>query len=149
MSPDANFSDVLDKPSAEIERPVPLPAGQYICAIVGLPRHDKSSKKQTPFVEFTARVLQAGDDVDQEALAEMGGLAEKTIKLTYYLTENSVYRLKEFLFDDLGLEDDGGSLRPKLEQTAGCQFMATIKHTSSDDGKSIYANVASTAPVGQ
>lgn len=142
-----NFGAVLDKPSAEIERPKPMPIGTYIWAIVGMPRMDKSSKKQTEFVEFTAKPLQAMEDVDRDELKEMGGLEDKTQRLTFYLTEASVYRLKEFLFDDLGLEDDGGPLRGKLEQTAGCQFAGVIKHTPSDDGKSVYANIASTSAL--
>ena len=69
-----NFGALLDKPASEIERPKPLPQGGYICTVKGLPKFDKSSKKQTEFVEFTLQPVEAMEDVDQEALASMGGL---------------------------------------------------------------------------
>lgn len=139
-----NFGSVLDKPSNEIERPRPAPQGSYLCTINGMPRFDKSAKKQTEFVEFSLRPIQAMEDVDEDALKEWGGLADKTFKHTFYLTENSVYRLKEFLIQDLEI-DEQDTLRPMIDETPGKQCLVTIKHTASDDGKSVYANVASTA----
>lgn len=144
-----SFSHILDKPSNQAERPKPLPEGTYLCTVAGMPRYDKSSKKQTDFVEFTLNVVQAGDDVDQEMLAQMGGIAGKTIKDTYYITEAAEYRLREFL-DNLGIADkddnaDDLSHRQRIEQAPGCSVLVSIKHTASDDGRSIYANVAGTA----
>lgn len=141
-----NFGSVLDKPTTEIERPKPIPQGTYVFAIQGMPRFDKSTKKGTEFVEFTCKILQAGEDVDPEELQAMGGIADKTLKHTFYLTENSIYRLKEFLIDDLRIEEEA-TLRPMIEKAVGAQFMAQIKHTPSDDGKSVYSNIASTGPV--
>ena len=141
-----NFGSVLDKPTDSIERPKPIPQGTYTLAVQGMPRFDKSTKKQTEYVEFTCKILAAGDDVDPEELKEMGGIGDKTLKHTFYLTENSIYRLKEFLLDDLGLEEED-TLRPMIEKTVGAQFLAQIKHTPSDDGKSVYSNIASTGPI--
>ena len=141
-----NFGSILDKPTSEIERPPTLPQGSYLCVVHGLPRFDKSTKKQTEFAEFTLRVLQAGEDVEEEALKEFGPLGETSIKHTFYLTEKSAYRLKEFLINDLLIEDTG-TLREMIDETPGKQVMISIKHQASDDGKSVYANVASTAPA--
>ena len=52
----ANFEDILDKPATEIDRPKPLPIGEYVWTIQGLPRYDKSKEKQTPFYEFTCKL---------------------------------------------------------------------------------------------
>lgn len=145
-----NFAGILDRPSSEAERPKPLPQGSYFCVVSGLPRFDKSAKKQTPFVEFMLKVQSAGEDVDVDALAEMGGIADKQIKATYYLTDDAEYRLKEFLNDlDIPLEEDGTALthRQRIEQAPGRQVIATIKHTASDDGESVYANLGGTAKV--
>lgn len=146
MNDSPNFSSVLDQPLDTIARPVPLPAGSYIVQTQGIPRFDKSSKKQTEFYEFTLKFLQALDDVDPEELAQIGGLTDKTIKHTFYLTEKSAYRLKEFMIDDLKM-DEGDNLRQMVEQSAGHQCIIKIKHVASDDGKSVYSNVASTAPA--
>lgn len=138
-----NFASILDKPSSEVERPKPLPVGTYLWAVNGMPRYDKSSKKQTEFVEFTLNCLGAGEDVDQEALAAMGGFQGKQMKATYYLTENSLWRLKEFL-DHCGIDPEG-SLRQRVEQAAGCQVVGQITHEASQDGQSVFARLGNTA----
>src|SRR5712664_4063770 len=109
----ANFNDILDRPSSDVERPKTLPAGSYTCIVKGLPRHDKSTKKQTPFVEFTLAVQSAGEDVDEEDLkawmtkpdGSSRALTDATIRATYYTTEDSLYRLKDFL-DHCGAGDE-------------------------------------------
>lgn len=140
-----NFGALLDRPAADIERPKPLPQGSYTCVVKGLPRYDKSSKKHTEFVEFTLQPLTAGDDVDQEDLAAMGGIMNKTIRATYYVTEDSLWRLKKFL-EDLGIEESG-SLRSMIDEAPGRQVIAYMKHEGSDDGQAVYAKLSNTAPV--
>lgn len=146
MANTPNFGALLDKPSTEIEKPKPWPVGSYTCAVKGLPRFDKSSKKQTEFVEFTLQPLAAGDDVDQEELTAMGGLASgKTIKDTYYITEDALWRLKDFLLHCGIEEEDGVSLRQMIEETPGKQLVVFIKHEPSQDGTSVFARVGNTA----
>jgi hypothetical protein len=140
-----NFGALLDKAPSEVERPKPLPEGQYLWTIQGLPRYDKSSKKQTEFVEFTLKAQQAGPDVDQDELAAMGGIADKTTKATYYITEGSLWRLKEFL-DHCGIDVDAcASLREAIDETPNCQVVGFIKHEASNDGESVFARLGKTA----
>lgn len=147
MANTPNFGVLLDKPSSEIEKPKPLPQGTYTCVVKGLPKFDKSSKKQTEFVEFSLQPLAAGDDVDQDDLQAMGGFANKTIRATYYITEDALWRLKKFL-DDCGIEEEADeSLRQRIERTPGTQVAAFLKHQASEDGQSVYAQLASTAAV--
>lgn len=141
-----NFGSILDRPTADIERPKPLPPGTYTCVVKGLPRYDKSAKKGTEFVEFLLQPLAAADDVDDKALTAMGGFANKTIRATFYLTEDSVWRLKKFLVDDLEIADEG-SLRPMIEQAAGRRVNANIRNVPSNDGQSLFAELASTSLV--
>ena len=140
-----NFGALLDKPASDVERPKPLPQGSYHCIVKGLPRFDKSSKKFTEFVEFTLQPTAAGEDVDEEDLAAMGGIANKTIRATYYITEDALWRLKDFL-GHCGIEEDG-SLRNMIDQTPNCEVIAFIKHRASEDGQSVFAELAKTAPV--
>lgn len=144
-----NFGSILDKPSTDSVRPPPAPVGQYVAAVKGLPRRDKSTKKGTDYIEYTFQPLQAVEGtVDEDDLKAYGGLKDKEWKLTFYMTEKSAFRHTEFLDNDLNLEDDGGSHWERAQGTAGCQCIVTIKHEASDDGKSVYSNIASTAPVG-
>ncbi len=140
-----NFGALLDKPASDVERPKPLPQGSYHCIVKGLPRFDKSSKKFTEFVEFTLQPTAAGEDVDEEDLAVMGGIANKTIRATYYITEDALWRLKDFL-SHCGIEEDG-SLRNMIDQTPNCEVIAFIKHRASEDGQSVFAELAKTAPA--
>lgn len=151
----AQFSDILDKPATEIDRPKPLPTGTYIWTVQGLPRHDKDKAgNQYEFVEFTVKPSSAMDDVDEEALKEwatradgtMRALSDFSARLKFYKTADSIYRLQEF-FPHLGIDVEGKSARQCIDETPNCQFVGSIVHTPSKDGTSIYANIGKTAPV--
>lgn len=136
-----NFASLLSKPGSEVERPVPLPVGSYVCVVQGLPRFDKSSQKQTDFVEFTLKVTEARDDVDEDELEKSGGLADKTIKATYYITETALWRLKDFL-SACGLEADGDkTLEELIEETPNATVGIFIRHEPGNDGQSMFARV--------
>lgn len=142
-----NFTSILDEAPTEINRPKPLPAGTYECVVQGQPRYDKSSKKQTDFVEFTLRPVAAGDDVDEDELNEAGGIDGKTIRATYYLTEDAVYRLDEF-HSHCGIDiSEPASRRARNEECVNASIIAVVKHRSSEDGQRIFMELARTAPV--
>lgn len=155
----ATFSSVLDMPSSEIERVAkPLPVGSYTAVVQGQPKIDKSSKKQTEYSEYTMKILEAHDDVDEDSLAEylttMDGskkrLTDCTIKNTYYHTENSIGRLATF-FDHLdGITPDAASevdasLRQRMGEVAGKQCIIHIKHEPFQSGEGVRAVVAGTS----
>lgn len=150
-----NFGSILDKTSSEVDRPKALPAGTYVCVVNGLPRQDKSTKKGTEYVEFSLKILAPTDSVDQEALqtalaradGSVKSLQEQAIRATYYLTEDALWRLTKFLDDDLQIEEEGQALRQKINEAPGRQVLATLRHKASDDGQTVYAELASTAPV--
>lgn len=150
----ANFTDILDKPATEIDRPKPLPIGSYIWQIQGLPRADKSKEKQTPFYEFSCKCTGALGDVDADQLQEWATKADGTTRaltdfstrLTFYITEDSLYRLQEFL-EHCGVDGEGKTTREAVEDTPNCQFVGSIVHTPSKDGTSVYANIGKTAPA--
>lgn len=152
----AQFTDILDKPATEIDRPKPLPVGTYQWIIQGLPRYDKSKEKQTPFYEFTCKCTGALDDVDDDALNEWAqkadgtsrALTDFTTRLTFYITEDSLYRLQEFL-EHCGIDGDGKTTRQCIDETPNCEFVGSIIHKPSQDGQSVFANIGKTAPVGE
>lgn len=144
-----NFSSILDKPATDISRPKPLPIGTYLAIVEGLPRYDKSTKKQTDFVEFALRIAAAADDVDQEELEEVGLVLKdgtpRSMKATYYLTEDAAWRLKKFL-EDLGFDFTTDlTLREACENSANREVYITIGHEPSQDGQAIFARITGTA----
>ena len=99
------------------------------------------------YVEFTLKPLEARDDVDEEALEEMGGIGNRTLRATYYVTEDAKWRLAKFL-EDCGIEiEDGISFREYINYVPNQQVLAHVKHVPSQDGTTVFANVADTAAV--
>lgn len=142
------FGSILDRAPSEIEKPKPAPQGSYVTQIVGQPRFDKSSKKQTEFAEFTHKLVSAGEDVDADELAAFLGdrkLTDIQMKNTYYLTEGATWRLKEFL-EHCGI-DEADSLREMVEETPGKQVGVFVGHEPSQDGQSIFARIGKTFVV--
>jgi len=138
------FESVLDMPASAVERPKPLPRGTYIAVVQGQPRFDKNPNTGTQFAEFTLKLLQALEDVDKDELEAQGGLKERTTRVLFYLTDDSVYRLKEFL-EHCGVDMDSDATMSQLvAETPGCQVGITIIHKPSKDGDAIYANVKNT-----
>src|SRR5258706_4382755 len=144
----ANFSSILDMPFTEWKFPK-LPVGSYVGIVKGMPRYDKSTKKQTPFVEFQIQLTEAMDDVDSDELEAFGPFGDKTIPITfYYETEGGANRLSAFL-DNCGLEITGRQPREVIEEAPGRTIVVEIKHEPSQDGQSIYARIDGTAKYGE
>ena len=142
-----SFASILDRAPSEIEKPKPLPQGSYITVLVGQPRFDKSAKKQTDFVEFQHKLLSAQEDVDEDELKALGGIKDKVMKNTFYLTEGATWRLKEFL-EHCGIDmDEVESLREAVEQTPGKQVGVFVNHEASQDGTSVFARIGKTFVV--
>ena len=98
-----SFESILDMPISELTRPKPLPQGTYKTVVRGLPAIGKSTKKGTEFSEYTLQILEAYDDVDTDALeatltkgnGEVQRLQDRSLRLTFYHTPASGYRLGE------------------------------------------------------
>lgn len=140
-----NFATLLDTPSQDVTAPPTFPAGPWHWKIIGQPRFDKSSKKQTEFVEFTCKPLAALEGVDPDDLATFGDFKDKTLPNTFYITEKSLFMLKEFL-DHCGIEDEG-TLRQRIDEAMNQEFIGFIRHEASEDGTRVYARFGKTAPV--
>lgn len=150
----ATVQDILRAKPTEVSRPKPLPTGTYHTMVKGHPEQGESSQKKTPFVRFMLQPMAIGDDVDEEALkvsltkadGSSAGLQDRTIRATYYLTPDAIWRLEQFL-EHLGFALDGkASLEQMIAESNGRQCLATLKHTMNDDG-AIFAELASTAAV--
>jgi len=139
-----NFASILDEAPTEIERPKPLPVGTYLCVIQGQPTYDKSSKKGTPFVQFTLRPIGAEGDVDEQELEELGGFENKTLRATYYLTEDAAYRLDEF-HEHCGVDiTSPASRRQRNDDIVNAEVRVLVGHRMSEDGSAVYAEIKRT-----
>lgn len=141
--PAPTFESILDTPADAVERPKPLPAGTYDCIVKGLPEYGESSQKKTPFARFTLAVQAVGDDVDPDDLEAIGGIADKTIKSTYYTTPDALFRLTDFL-DHCGIDLEGKTVRQGIDETPNCAVRIVVTHRASDDGQQVFAEVKRT-----
>ena len=143
-----DFQDILNKPVGDIERPKPYPVGSYVAIVEGLPKFEKVGENQTNCADFTLKLLQPGEDVDKLALMETP-INGKSIRHRVFLTEDSLWRAKKFLVDDLQIDDEGGrkSLTQLLNEAPGRQVMITIRHRPAKDGSVVYSEIAQTAKV--
>lgn len=145
-----NFSSILDDSPTEVARPQPLPAGTYLTRVIGQPRYDKSSKKQTPFVEFTLKLMAAEEDVDADELADALGeksISDRVLPITFYLTEDAVYRLDEF-HEHCGLDlENEESRRNRNDEVTNAEVRVVVAHEASQDGSQVFARIRRTLPA--
>lgn len=143
-----NFASILDQPADAVKPPPLLPPGTYDTVIVGLPEAGQSAQKKTDFFKFTHRIIAAGDDVDPDELNEAfpDGVAGKTVDNTFYLTENSLFMLTEFM-KNCGVEMEGKSVRACIDEVPNSRVRIHIKHEPSQDGQRVFARVGRTLPA--
>lgn len=138
----ASFADILNKKVDEVERPKPLPAGTYLGIVEGLPDIGTIGQNNTPKADIKIKLLQAEDDVDQDALKELGDrFPGISLRHRLFLTEDSAWRVKQFLEDHLGLDGTGKTLGELFNEAAGNQVKVVVKHRPSQDGQTIFAEI--------
>ena len=133
-----DFRAILSKPTTEVEKPKPFPAGVYD-AVCKDYEQIESSQKKTPGIRVTFSIVSPAEDVDLEEFEAAGGidvLAKRSPATTFYLTDDSIYRLSDFLHDHVGLERDGRSFAELLPEIKGrpvkVVFIQSINQTSGD-----------------
>ena len=144
-----DFTQLLAQKPDDTVMPAPLPQGTYSATIRG---HETgvSSQKKTPYVEFKFGGFQPQADVDQtdwQNWASVGGRQEKaTMSTEFYLTENALFMLKNFLEEVCGISTQGRSYADCLAETPNISVLISVKHTiSQKDNKTIYAEIQSIA----
>lgn len=142
-----DFSKILGKQAAAIEKPKPYPVGTYIALNPKLPDFSAIGKKETPGAVFGLTLIAPTEDVDLDQLKEYGDIKGKTIRHTMYLSEATEYRTKEELKNSFGIDEEGKTLGQMFNETINKQVYVTIRHRPSDDGQEIYAEVEKLAKV--
>jgi len=122
----ADLSHLLGKKTSDIEKPKPFPIGHYLWTIAGF-EIVESSQKKTPGVQLDCRMTEPQSDVDEDELAEVKNANERKQRMTFWITEDSLWRLKEFT-EVVGVADDDKTLEEILPELTGCSFIAPIVH---------------------
>ena len=166
----ATFTSILDQPSGEVDRSVkPLPIGSYIARVVGQPKIDLSSQKQTEFSEYTLQIIDlwvnprtqesdVSEDELEDYLTNSDGskkrLQDVTIRTQFYHTDAAKGRLLNFLDHLDGIrpgtpesKEVVKSARERMAEVDGKEVVIHIKHQPWLSGQGVSARVDMTAPV--
>ena len=137
-----DFNDLLEQNTDEVVAPKPMPSGEYTFVVTRY-EMDKSSQKQTPFIRYYLRPTAAGDDVDEEMLEQVSNWQQKELKATFYLTENSMFMLKNFLKDACEIEVEGKQFKELIPEAVGCEVTGTVSVQSGSNGGQYNPDVGS------
>lgn len=124
-----DFNSLLEKSADEVPVPKSAPPGTYKCR-VGEYETGTSSKKGTPFLQFSFHPLEPMEDVDTESLADVD-LESMTFRDEFYLTEKALYRLVRFA-QSCGVKTEGRQLNEIVEELSGAEVLVSVSQDPSD-----------------
>jgi len=145
-----NFQDILNKNADDIHPPPVLPEGSYHTVVIGLPESGESSKKKTPQLKFTHKIIGPLEDVDPDQIAEFEAegetVAGQEVENIHYVTLKTQNMIKEFLIN-CGIDMTGKSLAEGIDETPNSEVIVFMQHEQSKDGKKTYSKVRYTAKI--
>ena len=138
-----DFKTLLNKPvTEEAKRQPSLPAGTYNGTVVKW-EPGESAQKKTPFVRFFVQLTSPGEDIEAEGLVGIS-LEKKQMRRDFFLTEDALYRLHEFL-GSVGVDFMGRSLGESLPECIGKDVICSItaKMNQTDPTQPPYNEISS------
>lgn len=124
MNMTLDLSGILSRPAETVKEPIPYPNGTYLMVVESFEGREVGEKK-TPACDFTCRILQPLDVELTPDLQEQLNNGTR-MRLTMWLSENALFRFKEFLERDLQIEGGNRTLNEMLPESVSRQFKAEI-----------------------
>lgn len=115
-----DLSSILSKPASEVLPPKPLPNGVYVLTVKDFDFRPEVGEKKNPMVSFDVEATMA-TDVDPSECE-----LPKKLKHDLWLTDNALFRFKQFLETDLAIESSNRTLSEMLPEAKGRMFRAEI-----------------------
>ena len=153
----SNFLEVLNTRVSDISRPPLIPVGTYIARVKAIPSTETIGNGKWDVLDFQLQLVSPMEDVDQEALAEYGGLSGASVLRHRFMfskedetsAKRSLYNLKRFLLDHLqmpGTEET--SMRELLNDCVGQTCSVFVRwRPDQNDPEIQYNEVGKTAPA--
>lgn len=141
---EVNFSELLTVQVDSVERPKSFPVGNYEAIIAG---HEmgKSSQKETPYVRFNVKLVGPSEDVDEDLFEAAGGMEalreRRPIPLTFYLTKDALYRLREFLENGLQLSCSGKNFDEVIPDSTNVALSVHVAHRAGQKEGEFYMDL--------
>lgn len=154
----ANFTSVLDTHMDSIERPKPIPTGNWIGQIVGLPTSREVTTKngEQETLNISVKLVSPQQDVDSDQLTEYGDFSSaRPLQRTFWFskpaTPEEKWSFSQFVTNVLKIETTGKSMKQVAAEMQGKQLIVTIGHTPGTDKNTneavIYSNITGTAAL--
>lgn len=144
MTDTVDLSALLSKPASDVVPPKPLPDGIYLFQIESHTAKVAGQNNNT-VMEFTCVALQALD-----VSVEEGELPKKR-RLSFWLTPDALYRLKDFMVNTLGISEGGKTLLEMVPEMQGRMFKGMVTQSAyTPKGKTesvIIDNITDTYPA--
>jgi|EndMetStandDraft_8_1072994.scaffolds.fasta_scaffold146964_2 hypothetical protein len=138
-----DFSQLLKTNLDTVKKPPTLPAGTFHGRISKY-EFGESAEKKTPYLRLHLQLLSPGADIASEDMRDSEGvsidLAKRQMRKDYYLTEDAMYRLKEFI-ESCGISTAGRSLDVTIPELLNAPVLVGIIQSNSKDGTEQYNNV--------
>lgn len=148
MSELGSFSELASVKGNQVEKPKPLPEGNYSVMITG-PYKEHKAKSGNSAMRFPAKVIAPLDDVDQAALAAAGPKAlEREFAIDFWMSPDARWRFTEFAVA-MGIDPELNLLEMGSElATLGTPFQMTCKQEpAQNDPSTVYARFDNPVPL--
>jgi len=133
----SNFQALLDTNAEDAVRPPARPGGTYRSTLKSS-ADTISSKKRTPGLEMTFVDLEPLSDVDQalwDAYCASPAVKpeEDTMSDSFWLTQKSLYRLREFC-EACGISPKGKTILQMVADAVGNRVLLTVQQNVGEKG---------------
>lgn len=139
----ADFDSMLNVDLDSVQRPKPLPQGNFKWKVLDYD-FGESSNKGTPYVRYDLQFAEAGEDVDEDLLEEVPNYQQKTMSEYFYLSETTMWRLKDFL-QAAGVETQGRTIKEALDDAIGAEVWAFIRVRSAQNSDAQFNEISNFA----
>jgi hypothetical protein len=140
-----DFSQLLRKPAGEAKRPPPLPIGDYPAVIKSQEVGDNNRNK-TPYVRLALVLTDWPENVAEYDRPEGVDLNKRQLRKDFYLTEDSLWRLDEFI-RSCDIDPNGRPYEEILPELIGKPVTVEVLHYINQQTSEIGNNTG--AVVGQ
>lgn len=120
-----DFSSLLKKPAGEAKKPPALEAGDYPGIIKSFEVGD-NNKNKTPYVRFSLGLTGWPGEPQLNESGEAIDLSSKQLRRDFYLTDDALWRLDEFL-RSIGIEPKGRTYDEVLPETVGSPVTVEVQ----------------------
>ena len=121
-----DFSALLKKPAGESKRPPPLPIGDYKGVVKSHEVGDQN-RNRTPYVRFGIVLTEWPETVEPSDQPEGVDLNKRQLRKDYFLTEDSLWRLDEFI-RSCGVDPQGRMYEEVLPELIGQPVTVQVNH---------------------